>query len=139
MAKRKASRYAITFGDVAVLHVGGQELGVRRAQGFQVPELRALATGTAELVVLSDVLPEALREGNEAAVLVLRQGAAKLLGPTAATELLREQEALSYDAEYWDARRQRTLRKRARHNILFGDEDVKPSKAGTQVLYAIGL
>lgn len=130
MPKRKASRYAITFGEVAVLHVGGQELGTHRAQGFQVEELRAVAAARrdAELVLLSNALPVELRAANEAAVLVLRQGADTLLGrEEAATELLREQEALAYDAQYWDARRRRTLRKRARHNILFGDHQVKPS------------
>eukprot|EP00913_Durusdinium_trenchii_P020888 g19626.t1 len=74
----EASRYAITFGEVALLHIGGRELGAPRALGgFTVPELVAVAQGlpNAELVALSDVLPEELRKENEAATLVIRNGA----------------------------------------------------------------
>lgn len=126
------SRYAITFGDVAVLHVGGVELGSKRDNGFSVSELRALAISfgaKAELLCLSDMLPEELRKENEAATLVIRNGASVFLNrESAADDLLREQKAVQYDCKFWDARRSRTLNKRARYNIVFGDKGTKPSK-----------
>ncbi|CAK9033690.1 Hypothetical protein SCF082_LOCUS20596 [Durusdinium trenchii] len=85
----EASRYAITFGEVALLHIGGRELGAPRALGgFTVPELVAVAQGlpNAELVALSDVLPEELRKENEAATLVIRNGASVFLGKGAAND-----------------------------------------------------
>ena len=33
-------RYAITFGEVSVLHIGGEEMGKMRDYGFSVDELR---------------------------------------------------------------------------------------------------
>ena len=35
-------RYAITFGEVAILHIGSKELGKRRNNGFTVDELLQL-------------------------------------------------------------------------------------------------
>ncbi|CAE7228454.1 unnamed protein product [Symbiodinium microadriaticum] len=141
------SRYAITFGETAVLHIGGEEVGARRSSGFTVPELHLLAekltkegveTAPAErkvkahsdeFVDLSEALPKKLRKDNEAATLVIRNGASVLLrDEDAAACLLREQEDLSYDSQYWDARRGRTLTKRARHNLVFGEEAATPSK-----------
>merc|ERR1711971_503481 len=94
------SRYAITFGEVAVLHIGGREVGSgRREHGFSVAELRDLSEKIphAELVMVSDVLPKCDRDVNEAAVLLLRGGAETLLGrPDAASLLLKEQ----IDVEY---------------------------------------
>lgn len=122
-------RYAITFGDVAVAHVGGVAVGATiRAQGFTVDELRAVAAahaddvGACELLMLSDVLPEALRVGNEAAVLVLRGAAARLLHVDADALLREQRERVAYDDKYWDARRRVTLNKRARYNAVFADE-----------------
>lgn len=129
------SRYAITFGETAVLHIGGEEVGARRSSGFTVPELHLLAEKLTkegvetELVDLSEALPKKLRKDNEAATLVIRNGASVLLrDEDAAACLLREQEDLSYDSQYWDARRGRTLTKRARHNLVFGEEAATPSK-----------
>jgi hypothetical protein len=116
-------RYAITFGGAAILHVGGAKLGTARAEGFSVAELRTVAAahpGAAELVMISDVLPETDRAANEAAVLILR-GGARLLGADP-DELLREQRGVSYDRKYWDVRRRAALNKRARYNIVFGSD-----------------
>lgn len=81
-------RYALTFGETAILHVGGKELGAgKRETGFTVPELEAIAArvqaagGTTELYRLSDRLPSALRNDpqHEAATLVIRDGARFML------------------------------------------------------------
>ena len=74
-----ATRYAITFGEVAILHTGGAEVGEggMRESGYSVGELRALQKKigeAAELVMVSDALPAELRAANEAAVLVVRGG-----------------------------------------------------------------
>ena len=116
-------RYAITFGEVAILHVGGAQFGAARAGGgFTVDELRAIADehpDETEFVMVSDALPADRRASNEAAVLVFR-GGAELMGvePDA---LLREQSQVAYDRMYWDSRRGATLNKRARRNVVFGD------------------
>ena len=41
--RRSMSRYAITFGECAILHVGGTELGAMGSEGFSVDELRLVA------------------------------------------------------------------------------------------------
>ena len=127
------ARFAITFGEVAILHVGGSELGAgMRAEGFSVEDLDSIAAqvreqgGEAEVVRISDALPEDKREGNEAATLVIRNGA-QMLGVDR-DELLREQRSISYDKKFFDGRRKKTLNKRARYNVCFGEEDVIASE-----------
>ncbi|CAE7535373.1 draG [Symbiodinium natans] len=152
-----ATRYAITFGEAAVLHIGGEEVGARASAGFSVAELQELAEQLSaqgvvtEMVSLSDALPKKMRKGNEAATLVIRNGAAVLLQQEeAAAHLLREQQGLRYDSKYWDGRRGKTLTKRAlevkglqgvidehpirisspraRHNLVFGEEAATPTE-----------
>ena len=145
----RQSRYAITFGEVAILHVGGEEIGRgRRSEGFTVGDLEAIATRVneisssgggggeeekavptqaAELVRISDRLPEALRTvDNDAATLVLRGGAA-LFGLDADALLVEQDNAVRYDTKYFDKKKAggqgKTLNKRARHNVVFGEVD----------------
>ena len=123
-------RYAITFGETAILHVGSKELGKIRENGFSVKELKNIKNNigeNAELVILSDKLPEKLRNENEAAILIIRNGADLILGKNKTKKLLKEQQKIDYDKKYFDNRRQKTLNKRARYNIVFGDEEVKAS------------
>ena len=80
-------RYAITFGEAAILHVGGEEYGNgRRDVGFTVQELMKIAdsinssssTCSAKVISISSVLPEHLQtEKTNAGVLVIRNGARK--------------------------------------------------------------
>ena len=64
--KEYDSRYALTFGEVAILHVGGKELGNGiRDTGFSVDELKELSDkigNLAEYVSISNALPEHLRK-----------------------------------------------------------------------------
>eukprot|EP00300_Choanocystis_sp_HF-7_P041091 c7717_g1_i2.p1 GENE.c7717_g1_i2~~c7717_g1_i2.p1 ORF type:complete len:300 (+),score=67.00 c7717_g1_i2:62-901(+) len=117
-------RFAITFGEVAILHIGGTEVGSGiRDSGFSVPELKEIATkigDQAELIQVSDALPESLRSENEAATLVIRNGVS-LLG-VSADDLFSEQLGLKYDDKYFDRRRGKTLNKQARLNVVFGEE-----------------
>lgn len=128
-------RYAITFGEVAILHVGGKEIGSGiREHGFTVDDLRSIrdavtkSGGTAELYDISGRLPDEHRSANEAATLVIRNGADLVCGQeNAAGTLLEEQRGISYDRKFWNARQQKTMNKRARYNTTFSDSSVSPS------------
>jgi alkylated DNA repair dioxygenase AlkB len=125
-------RYAITFGEVAIIHTGSTELGKIRENGFSVEELKIIKNDfgdNAELIILSDQLPENLRLENQAAVLVIRNGVNILLDrEKAANKILLEQKNLEYDKKYYESRFSKTLNKRARYNIVFGEENIEPSE-----------
>ena len=119
-------RYAITFGEVAILHVGSKELGKRRNSGFTIDELLQLNDNISdsEFISLSDKLPQKLRKENEAGVLIIRNATDLFLGKNSADILLKEQDNIQYDKKYFDNRRKKTLNKRARYNIVFGEHEV---------------
>jgi len=129
-------RYAITFGETAILHIGGEEYGSgRRGKGFTVPELTKIAANinngcgsvSAKVISISSVLPENLQcEETNAAVLVIRNGAHLIGGNNgfSADMLLAEQQSVEYDNKYFDTRRKKTLNKRARYNIVFSADKV---------------
>lgn len=129
-------RYAVTFGEVAILHVGGKELGDnRRDTGFQVDELAQIHRNLrskgveAEHVMISDALPEELRPAHSASVLVIRNGAAHFCKDAgAADKMLAEQRGIPYDKKFWNARQKKTMHKRARYNTTFAEHDVAPSE-----------
>ena len=73
--------------------------------------------------MLSDTLPEDLREGNEAATLVIRNAADYILdNPNGADELYNEQKGIRYDTMLYAPRKKKMNNKQARYNIVFGDE-----------------
>jgi len=125
-------RYAITFGEVAIIHTGSSELGKIRKEGFSLDELKAIQANIgkdAEFIELSQDLPDNIRKDNEAAVLVIRNGVNILLNKDkGANKLLKEQKKLEYDKKYYESRFSKTLNKRARYNIVFGEENVEPSE-----------
>eukprot|EP01062_Namystynia_karyoxenos_P000849 TRINITY_DN10301_c0_g1_i1.p1 TRINITY_DN10301_c0_g1~~TRINITY_DN10301_c0_g1_i1.p1 ORF type:complete len:327 (+),score=106.21 TRINITY_DN10301_c0_g1_i1:73-981(+) len=144
-------RYAITFGEVAILHVGGAECGGRRRDtGFSFAQLREAqrrAEASGFRAELCELTPPCLRGDPEceAATLLIRGGAALLCGEaaggrgrarqrrgreSAADDLLEEQRGLPYDRKYFDARSKCTKNKLARHNICFADipRDIAPSE-----------
>ena len=120
------TRYAITFGEVAILHVGSKEVGKKRNQGYTVDDLNLLHQNisNSEIFYLHDQLPEKYRSENQAAVLVIRNAANLFLGTNGADKLLKEQKTINYDKKYFDYRRKKTLNKRARYNIVFGKNEV---------------
>ena len=145
-------RYAITFGEVAILHVGGAEIGSgRRDKGFSVQELADIhiavvrAGGKSKLVEISAPLPPHLQEGNEAAVLIIRNGAdyiarlsssyndtpgIKACGETRSIADSIEKElrdSVIWDKKFFDTRTKKTKNKRARYNTTFGDNAVQHS------------
>jgi alkylated DNA repair dioxygenase AlkB len=132
------NRYAITFGEVAILHIGGKEYGKGRLEnGFSTDELKNIAENNlnTEYISISDKLPSKLRKDNEAGILVFRSFSKEQnnkdkkfilgLNKKEADKLYFEQETVEYDQKYWDNRRKKTLNKRARYNIVFGKERIK--------------
>ena len=114
------TRFAITFGDVACTHIGGQEHGFKAREGFTCSELKSVRCIQGEWYDLSANLPDGVRERNEAGLLVIRNFT-KPLGETSADYIYNELKGLEWDKKYWDVRRSATLNKRARYNTTFGD------------------
>jgi alkylated DNA repair dioxygenase AlkB len=119
-------RYAITFGEVAILHVGSTEVGKKRNEGYSIPELINIHKNisNSELFYLHNNLPEKYKNDNQAAVLVIRNATNLFLGINSANKLLQEQDNIKYDKKYFDYRRKKTLNKRARYNIVFGKQEI---------------
>ena len=126
------NRYAITFGEVAILHIGGKEYGKGRLEhGFTTDELKKIAEDydNSEYVSISDKLPRQLRTNNDAGILIFRSVSNNKNNKDKKFVLgLTKKEADKYDQKYWDNRRQKTLNKRARYNIVFGKNKIEHSK-----------
>jgi alkylated DNA repair dioxygenase AlkB len=125
-------RYAITFGEAAIVHIGSAEIGKMKKEGFTVKELLEIQskfdTG-AEFIDLSSKLPKKLRKDNMAGVLVIRDGLNKIFNrKKAADKFLNEQKEISYDKKYYCTRTKKTKNKQARYNIVFGDENIQASE-----------
>ena len=142
LRKRKFnSRYAITFGETAILHVGGKEFGSKtHKNGFSVDDLKLISTklkNYSEYISLSDNLPKELQKDNDAGVLVIRcnnNPSNNVLSVSRffADKLYSEQKLnVVYDDKYWDNRRSKTLNKR-RKNIIFGNTEIQHSDDYTQ-------
>ena len=135
--KHFESRYALTFGEVSILHIGGKELGKGiRDTGFSTEELIMIRDNfiskklekCVEYISISDNLPKELRCDNEAGVLIIRSNNSINntipISKDFADRLYKEQSNIEYDAKYWDTRRRSTLNKRARKNIVFGKDEI---------------
>ena len=125
-------RYAITFGEVAIIHTGSSEIGKINENGFSVDELKLIKIKfgkSAVLYNLSEQLPEKIQEDNQASLLVIKDGVNTIFNrKKAADKFLREQKSLNYDKKYYENRFNKTLNKRARYNIVFGEKSVKSSE-----------
>ena len=101
-------------------------------EGYTVQELMEMKEhfqDQADLVMLSDALPEDMRGQNGAAVLHIKGGINLLMGSaTYADEMLLEQMSVQYDKFYWDRRRVKMLKKIARHNAVFGERHIEASE-----------
>ncbi len=127
------NRYALTLGEQSEIHVGCQIYGNGLADsGFTVDELRAVAEafpGKARVVDLTAALPENLRAGNDAGILIIKGGVDAIMGVAGyGKAMFVEQESVKYDEFYFDNRRQKKLNKIARHNAVFGDAHVDHSQ-----------
>lgn len=129
-------RYAVTFGEVAIFHIGGTEFGTKiRDEGYTVNELQNLKNfigDNAEYISLDNKLPENLRRDNEAGVLVIRCSNNPEntipISTDFADKLYEEQLSIDYDDKYYDNRFQKILHKRARKNIVFGNTKIEHSE-----------
>jgi len=124
----------ITFGECAENHVGMQKLGELSKQGFSISNLeeakfRFEARGfQCELI---DVRQEAklplsiTPEPMEAAILVIRNGAAALLDAADGVDKMRREQC----ALVWDTKafmKGRVVNKHARHNLCFAPQSQVP-------------
>ena len=125
-------RYAITFGEVAIIHTGSTELGKIRNEGFTIDELTLIKDkfgDNVSLIDLSKDLPKSVKKDNEAAILLIKNGINLIFNKEkAADKFLKEQQSLNYDQKYYESRFDKTLNKRARYNIVFGEENIEPSE-----------
>ncbi|GMH48220.1 hypothetical protein TrVE_jg11660 [Triparma verrucosa] len=139
-------RYAITFGESAILHSGGLQRGERRATGFSRTDLAAVQARfkslgcSTKLYDLSANLPASLRNGNEASCLHLGNASSFFLEKfvsqqppvldeslsNSADRLLEEQKVIEYDRKFFNARQKKTMNKRARYNTTFDDAEPTP-------------
>ncbi len=123
----KNKRYSITFGEVAISHLGSKEIGEGiRDKGYSVVELEKIAlqfpeTGT--LHYLHSELPF-IDTDCKAATLVIKNGINIILGEGSSDLLLQEQFGLQYDQKYYDSRRGKTMNKRSRMNTVFGPTSI---------------
>ena len=128
---------SITFGDQAENHVGMQVLGAAAACGFTIDDLRAARLTFDQLGYVTELVDlHAGVEGAEpAAVLVIRGGAAALLGELGEESdgggvvdgLADEQLALDVDTKAF--MRGRIVNKRARYNLCYAEESQEPDYA----------
>lgn len=138
-ADKQNVRFALTLGEQAEMRVGSTRVGNGLAEhGFSVGELQALhARLGGDLRVLSNELDPKHRPGNEAAVLLIKNGVNVVMQQADyADQMLREQLQLQYDSKYYDRRGKRTVNNRARLNTVFGAQDVAHSadyKQGTVI------
>lgn len=124
-------RYAITFGECAIPHVGGLKLGQRSENGYTLEELDKISKylngqGYAtEHIQLTNLLPLNLRPGNDASVLVIRNNKDKPIFGSPDLYYL-EQQKIEYDKKFFD--KGKTMNKLARYNMVFGDNEVAHSE-----------
>ena len=116
---------SITFGECVETHAGMEQIGNILPQGFTVEELEAIAAKfpqRSQITYLHKVLPEEEQEGNEAAVLVLRNGLE--LFEVTIKDLYREMIDLDHDKHAY--MRGRVVNKLARYNLCFADISQAP-------------
>ena len=107
------STISITFGERVENHHGMQMIGELASSGYSIKELLEIKERFGgELTMVSDLLPEEDRKGNEAAILIIKNF-------FNADDLYKEQIDLEYDMKA--KMRGRVVNKRARYNLCFCD------------------
>lgn len=124
IVKKPEISISITFGECVETHAGMQQIGQIRDQGFSVLELEEIAAkipGT-EIVYLHHVLPLDQQVGNEAAILIIRNGLS--LFNVDQSSLWQEMMSLDHDKKAF--MKGRVVNKLARHNSCMADCDQEP-------------
>jgi hypothetical protein len=126
------STISITFGDVAENHKGMQQVGKIADCGFDLNDLNIMKSwfesnnSKCELVGLHMFLEEKDRCGNEAYILIVKNGVNALLNDiNGADKMLEEQNNLEKDKKA--IMYGRVVNKHARHNLCFGDTNQEPN------------
>lgn len=119
--------YTITYGDVAENHARMQKIGTLADNGYSIETLEKIkatldANGvTTELINLNT---NTNPDFEQARVLIIRKGVQHILGETATTQVIAENDALTMDKHA--LMRGRVVNKHARWNLCFADEDQEP-------------
>ena len=114
----------LTFGEQAENHKGMEILGSGlAAKGFTQTELEDVKSKFEESKAGSTEC-ELIDLGDDACVLVVRNGASVLLDGGKVSELFQEQRQLDWDKKAFMYGR--VVNKNARHNLCFGKEDREP-------------
>ena len=111
-------RYAITFGDAAIIHIGAKELMTDAVKSFSFDDLLNLSREYDDFIFHDLSLSDG-EENEKAAVLVMPMGT--FISSDMADALLEEQNDVQYDRKYYDFRFKALKNKRARYNVVFGD------------------
>ncbi len=133
---------SITFGDVAENHKGMQQVGKIADCGFNLNDLNVMKSwfeannAKCELVGLHETLEEKDRSGNEAYILIIKNGVNAILNDASgADKMLEEQNLLEKDKKA--IMYGRVVNKHARHNLCFGESNQEPDyESGKGRIYA---
>lgn len=127
---------SLTFGDQGENHVGMEKVGemVDAGQGFNITDFQNYKQIfenkglVCELHHLNDLISETDHSGDDAFVLVIRNGLSYFLEKKnkTSTDLYNEMKSFKWDRKYYDTRRKKVLNKNARANVCFGDVGVEP-------------
>ncbi len=122
---------SITFGDVAENHKGMQQVGKLADSGFSLSDMQVMKSwfesngSECRLVELHATLDEKDRAGNEAYLLIIKNGVNSLLNDElGADNMLAEQDCLEKDTKA--IMYGRVVNKHARHNLCFGESSQEP-------------
>lgn len=120
--------FTITFGDVAENHRGMEKIGNLASSGFTKTNLIQIKKwfnengAQTELIKLHNYLPENVRKGNKAYILIIKNGLNILINDNS---LYEEQDALNKDTKA--LMYGRVVNKHARHNLCFSEIGHEPN------------
>jgi len=131
MAAPVAQTWTVTFSECVENHVGMEQLGTPVDSGYTIEDLyrfKRSIGGNFELIDLEAYLPVALRSNETPAMLlILRQGARRLVGEEHYEALLADVKSsvAQVDKKAW--MRGRVVNKLARHNLCYGETAQEPN------------
>jgi hypothetical protein len=118
----------LTFAESVENHVGNQQIGTQSTTGWSCEHLDNIKNKLENdgIIVESINLNKFNKgKGEEATVLVIRDGVEQLFGENM-KELFDNLARLEWDKKYWDTRRKKVLNKIARHNLCFAGVSQEP-------------
>ena len=118
----------LTFAESVENHVGNQQIGTQSTKGWSCEQLGNIKNklekdGIEVEYINLNKFNEG--KGEEAAVLVIRDGVENLFGENM-IDLFENLTRLEWDKKYWDTRRKKVLNKLARYNLCFAVVSQEP-------------